>query len=64
MPFAAYIDDCNRWRNAINAEIIRLAVGSLVAAATVIHINRPYVIIVLALAFCAIGETLTVFRNW
>lgn len=52
------------WLDIVCSISLWLAVGSLVAAAAVIHINRPYIIIMLALAFCAIGETVAVFKNW
>ena len=52
------------WLDIVCSISLWLAVGSLGAAATVIHINRPYIIIMLVLAFCAIGEMVAVFKNW
>lgn len=52
------------WLDIVCCNCSWLAVGSLVAADTVILINRPYNFIMLALAFCAIGETVAVFKNW
>jgi hypothetical protein len=52
-----------RWVDVVCCLSLWLASFSLMAAATVLDVNRPFFIIMLSLTTCAIGETVTLVRK-